>query len=424
MKLYPSLHFSTKSFYNKNTVLILTLFFIYFLLTSCSSTKRIYEKEYFSDDGSLPVRVLVDEKQNSLSIVVKNKVKLFGDSGLIAEVKTGNRLEFSFSEQKIKLTIAGETFNSSNFWIESDSESKLISIDKNTFRGKLRVFSADNEIKIVNELTIEDYVKGVMTREMPVGKGTENYSALKAFSICVRTYALTKIAQKKDSCDLYADTRDQVYGGVVSETEYTNKIVDETAGQILSFNNKPAVVFYHSTCGGFTEDVQNVFSSGYISYLKSIEDGDQPFCRISPRYEWSEQYSESLFVSRLFNSGLIENLKYSVKNISVNSRFESGRVNELEIKLISSNGEEKNISLFSNNIRSVIRTSDGRTILRSTMFDISLDDNKDVIINGKGFGHGVGLCQWGAIGQSKMGIDFMEILNHYFPGTEISLIND
>ena len=273
-------------------------------------------------------------------------------------------------------------------------------------------------------MTIEDYVKGVMTREMPIGKGTENYNALKAFSICVRTYALNKISQNTDSFDLYADTRDQVYGGVLSETNYTNSIVDETSGQILSFDNKPAIIFYHSTCGGYTEDVQNVFNSKPLDYLTSIPDGEGPYCNISPRYEWSEEYSESVFIDRLFNSRLLDNLNYTIQSVLVKSRFESGRVNELEINLTSSSGDDKNISLLSNNIRSFIRTSDGRSILRSTMFEVSLDENKNVLIKGKGFGHGVGLCQWGAIAQSKSGEDYQEILNHYYPGTEITLIND
>src|SRR5690606_33236636 len=105
------------------------------------------------------------------------------------------------------------TFISNEFWIESASENKFINVDEKKYRGKLRVFRSNDEIQVVNELTIEDYVKGVMTREMPIGNGTENYNALKAFSICIRTYAFNKITQKNKSFDLFADTRDQVYGG-------------------------------------------------------------------------------------------------------------------------------------------------------------------------------------------------------------------
>ncbi|MDT3696616.1 MAG: SpoIID/LytB domain-containing protein [Ignavibacterium sp.] len=424
MKFYSSFSFLLNRFSNKNFYLQLFLYSFLIFFISCSSVKRIYDDTASDNYDSFYVRVLVNERPGNLSLIVKDKLYLSNESEIIAEVKSGNNLNFSSVNENIKLQIADKTFTAGVFWIESAADNKIIVIDEKKYRGKLRVFNLNNEIKIVNELRLEDYVKGVMTREMPVGKGNDNYNALKAFSICIRTYAFNRIAQKRDSFDLYPDTRDQVYGGVVSETDFTNQIVDETAGQILSFDGKPAQVFYHSTCGGFTEDVQNVFNSEQVPYLISIKDGLDPFCKVSPRYEWTEKYSESLFINRLFNSGLLKNSDYSIQDISVDSRFESGRVNELKINLINTDGQIKNISLFSNNIRSIIKTSDGSSILRSTMFNITLDSNKNVLINGKGFGHGVGMCQWGAIGQSKQGISYKDILNHYYPGTEIILIDD
>lgn len=373
---------------------------------------------------SFPVRVLINEGQDNLSLVVEEKINLLDNSGIIAEVNKGNRLEFSSNGELLELLIKQKNFISDEFWIESASESKLIIIDDKKYRGKLRIFCFNNKIQLVNELNIEDYIKGVITREMPIGKKTENYNALKAFSICIRTYAFNKVVLNKESFDLYADTRDQVYGGVISETDYTNKIVDETTGQILSFDDKPALVFYHSTCGGYTEDVQNVFNLAPLDYLKSVYDGEDPYCKISPRYKWSEQYSESVLIDRLFDSRLLESKNYTIRNVLVKSRFQSGRVNELEIKLTSSSSQDKDLSIFGNNIRNVIKTTDGKSILRSTMFDLSFDENKNIVINGKGFGHGVGLCQWGAIGQSRMGYDYKEILKHYYPGTEIISIND
>lgn len=424
MKFYSLFSFLLNSVFNKNFHIKLIIYSSFIFFISCSSTKRIYDDNSLYNFDSFLVRVLVNENPDNLSFVVKDKIYLSDDSGIIAEVKSGNVLNFSLPEENLKLVIAGRSFVSNIFFIESATDNKILQVDVKKYRGKLKVFNLNNGIKIVNELKIEDYVKGVMTREMPVGKGNDNYNALKAFSICIRTYAFNRMAQRRDSFDLFPDTRDQVYGGVISETDYTNQIVDETAGQILSYDDKPAQIFYHSTCGGFTEDVQNIFNSGPIPYLISISDGNDPYCKISPRYEWSEKYPEALFINRLFAAGLLDNSDYSIKNISVESRFESGRVNELKINLINTVGQMKNISLFSNNIRSVIKTSDGNSILRSTMFNISLDSKKNVLIGGKGFGHGVGMCQWGAIGQSKQGISYKEILNHYYPGTKIILIND
>ena len=160
-----------------------------------------------------------------------------------------------------------------------------------------------------------------------------------------------------------------------------------------------------------------------LPYLISIKDGDEPNCKISPRFQWEETYSRELIISRLKNYSLLDNLNYSLEDISIISRFSSGRVNEMEIEVISDGGEKKSIIIKGNEIRSIIRNADGKSILWSTMFDVSLKSNS-VELSGNGFGHGVGLCQWGAIALSRKGWDFEEILNHYYPGTKAEKMND
>jgi stage II sporulation protein D len=263
-----------------------------------------------------------------------------------------------------------------------------------------------------------------MLKEMPSGKGNENYEALKAFSICARTYAYLKIFERKTDYDIFPDTRDQVYGGVDGESDYTNNIVDETRSQILTFTNEPAIIFYHSTCGGNTESASNVFTNVDVDYLKGVKDGSPSNCMISPRYEWTEIIPEYKIINYLKNRGLINNNNYSIKVVKINSRFNSGRVKEMEFKLSSRIGEEISVKLFGNNIRSVIRTADNKSILRSSYFEISQASDGNIVIKGKGSGHGVGLCQWGAINLSRKGIGYEEILEHYYPGTQINKIDD
>lgn len=406
--------------FNKLLIKKFILLSIGFVFLSCSPTKRILnDDENFDSNLNKFIRVLLSESTDKTVITVNSKIYLSDGSNKLAEINSGNSITITCNLTSLSLIISDKVFSSDIFFLDSFNESDPINVNGKKYRGGIKLFIKNSNIEIINQINLEDYVKGVMTKEMPVGNGSENYQSLKAFSICVRTYALNKIKEQKDFFDIYPDTRDQVYGGVDGETEYTNKIVDETTGQILTFDNKPATIFYHSTCGGFTENVKNVFGKESIPYLISIEDGSDNYCKISPRYEWIENYSEENFIDKLFKSKLIENKAYFLSKINVNSRFESGRVNELQIILLDKSGKEKNISLFGNSIRSVIRTSDNKSILKSNFFDIELNQNKDVIINGKGSGHGVGMCQWGAIGQSKLGIDYLDILNHYFPGTKI-----
>jgi len=390
----------------------------------CSSTKRFSSDNNTEFSSSSTIRVLLDNNSNELTISVNDEVLISDDSKKLAIVKSGNKLRFSEKSGELNLNVGDAKFSSEKFYITPATDNAIIKINGKQYRGRISIFIIDSEIKSVNQIGLEDYVKGVMTKEMPIGKGNENYDALKAFSLCARTYAFNKINENKNFFDIYPDTRDQVYGGADGETEYTNKIVDETKGQLLVYENEPAIIFYHSTCGGQTEDVSNVFSKKNIAYLCGVKDGEEPYCKISPRYEWTENYSELTFIDRLYKAKLIESNKYRLSDIKIKSRFNSGRVNELDIIVNDDEEIQKTIFLVSNQIRSIIRSGDGKSILKSTLFNINLDDDENIVITGKGNGHGVGFCQWGAIGQSKKGIDYIEILNHYFPGTTIKNLYD
>ncbi|MBK7629602.1 MAG: SpoIID/LytB domain-containing protein [Ignavibacteriales bacterium] len=407
---------------NSNLKYLIITLFVFFV--GCSATKRFSTDSNYGFNSPYVIRVLLDNSSADLVISVNDLVIISDEDYELAKVNLGNKLKFSLKSDKINLSIGSKEFVSKRFYITASSENEIISINEKKYRGRILVSIYDSEIKIVNQIGLEDYVKGVMTKEMPIGKGNENYNALKAFSICARTYAFTKMEENKVFFDIYPDTRDQVYGGVDGENKITNDIVDETKGQLLFFDDKPATIFYHSTCGGYTEDVVNVFSNKNIPYLIGIKDGDEPYCKISPRYDWTEKYSESTFIQRFYKAKLIESPNYKLSDIKIASRFTSGRVNELNV--IINDGEEiqKTIFLVGNQIRNIIKNSNGKSILKSTLFDINFDSNKNIIISGKGSGHGVGLCQWGAIGQSRKNINYKKILNHYFPGTEIKNIYD
>lgn len=405
---------------NKNSFSQLYFLFILVVLfiQACSTTTRFSEENEYVNSPS--IRVLLTDNQDSLDILTNDKIFIGDSRRAIIEISSGAALKLKTNFNRISLLFNDKEIVSDTIVILPGSKNEFITLADKKYRGRLKFFSKSGKILMLNQVTLEDYVKGVICKEMPVGKGNENYEALKAFSICIRTYAVNKLQENKDIFDIYPDTRDQVYGGVDAETDYSNLIGDETRNLILYFNEKPATIFYHSTCGGYTESSKNVFTKEDVSYLRSVKDGIDTYCKISPKSNWMESYSESLFVSRLVNAGLIDDNTYSITHIKINSRFESGRVNEMIITLNKkNNGDKKNITLNGNKIRSIIRTSDDKSILYSTMFDVKIDSKKNIIITGKGYGHGVGLCQWGAIGQARAGKNFEQILNHYYPGTTI-----
>lgn len=401
---------------------------ISFFISGCSSSSKFTSR----GDNNIPgrnssspdinaIRVLMSNPSNNFTWTAESSVTISIDDKVTAVVNTGNKIDISSDGNDVNLMVYGRSFSGKviNFLPREDK----IKFNGHSYRGTIKVFAENNLLSIVNSLSLEDYLKGVLPLEMPTGNNNENYEALKAFAICARTYSLNKLSENKNTFDVYIDTRDQVYGGIESEKEITNKAVDETRDDILTYKGKPAITFYSAACGGHTENVKNVFSSNGsdLPYLTGVKDGDEPYCSIAPNFEWTEKYTDETFIGRLKTAGLIDNVNYKIGNIEIASRFESGRVNELRITLKSNDGDDKVVSLFGNNIRSAIRTSDNKGILRSNLFDISFDDS-NVTISGKGNGHGVGLCQWGSIYLSRNGWNYRDILVHYFPGTQIAKI--
>ena len=390
------------------------------ILSGCSSGSRYIKKENVSiSSKSIPIRVLISDSKNNLVYKVENPVVLYNEEKEIAIVKKGNALNFSPEGDGLDLFISNKTFHGKYFELKGEGTESNLSYNNRSFRGYLKIISEENRVKVINRISLEDYLKGVVPAEMPIGPGESYFQALKAFAICARTYAVMKMDVNKSMFDVYLDTRDQVYSGADAENPLSNKAVDETRNLILTYDNKPAKVFYSAACGGHTEDASNVFSGTDVPYLKGVKDGNPPYCSIEPGFEWKEKYTGKVFIDRLKAAGYIASDNFILKSVDVANRFESGRVNELQIALAANNGDKKIVIIKGNKIRSIIRTPNNRHILRSTMFNISIDGNGYVIIEGKGNGHGVGLCQWGAINQSVEGRNFEQILSFYFPGTDV-----
>jgi stage II sporulation protein D len=375
-------------------------------------------KEYYPEIIENPVRLLVDESSEFHEFKVETPAYLYTDEKRIALLNKGNRVLIRSSPENLSLQISDKIFYGSVFELKPAKGESSIHYKGKMLRGGIKVVNSNNAVQVINTINLEEYLKGVLPKEMPLGRGTEYLEALKAVAVCARTYALARMQNNRGNFDLYIDVRDQVYGGENVKSNISDKAVDETKNMILTFNGEPAPVFYHSTCGGRTEDVRNIFTSNSQSYLKGVVDGENPFCSVSPSFNWTEIYPENVFIDRLYEAGLLNSRNYFLTKIEVLSRYESGRVNELLIEL-SSPDNNKQVRIQGNKIRSIIRTANNKGILKSIWFDIFII-NSEVVIKGKGYGHGVGLCQWGALYQSQTGVNYKDILMHYFPGIEIS----
>ncbi len=405
-----------------------TIFIVFLILPlGCSSSIKFGREENNSSVSSIDMHVRVLLEENIHTVLMKIDEPVFvKNSGLkiVALVNKGNSLSIKEKGNELSLSVADKNYISGSFLITPKSDRGSITYNDIKTRGGLKIIRTGNSIDVINLLSLEEYLKGVITYEMPTGVGDNYFEALKSFAVCARTFTLMKLNENKQYFDVYPDTRNQVYGGIERENALSSRAVDETKGMILSYDGKPCTIYYSAACGGHTEKVQNVFSSEAIPYLQGVKDGDPPYCSIANNFNWVERYPEKVFINRLIEAGLINESDYSIYDIKVKDRFNSGRVEDLSISLRSRAGERKEITLHGNSIRSIIRTADNQGVLRSTMFDIHYDITGDVIISGTGNGHGVGYCQWGAIYQSLHGKDYLNILEHYFPGTSITRLYD
>jgi stage II sporulation protein D len=266
------------------------------------------------------------------------------------------------------------------------------------YTGDIEVWKGRKGLYLINELPIEDYIKNVVKAEVAEDWDME---ALKAQAVITRTYAVYNMMKNGGGkFDLTSSVLHQVYRGDTKDTRVSYAVI-KTEGEILTYEGKPIEALYHSTSGGMTENPEDVF--GFERpYLKAVKTD----CDISPYSIWAR---------RIPLGEMGEALKTNeLKDIKIKSYTSTGRVKELEI--IS---DSENITITGNEFRKML----GWKRLPSTNFTLSIEEG-DAVFEGRGYGHGVGLCQWSSLQMAKDGKTYREILSYFYPGTSIELYED
>ena len=301
----------------------------------------------------------------------------------------------------------------------------LVRVNGRTYRGVVEFVRDTAGLTVVNRLLLESYLVGVVSAEMGRRNQSE-FEALKAQAVVSRTYALRNLRRRAAlGFDLHAGVSDQVYGGSESETPEGREAVGLTRGQVLTFGGRPIDAFYYSTCGGHTADGVEAFRAASRPYLRSFADVDehgQAYCRISPRYRWREEWTGDALRMTLRRTlpttlGVGADRASEVRDVWVAQRTASGRVGRLGITLPADH-----LMVEGPVVRQVLRPASG-DLLRSAAFTLSASRSgreiTRLVAEGSGAGHGVGMCQWGAVGRSRAGQDYQRILATYFPGATL-----
>ena len=276
----------------------------------------------------------------------------------------------------------------------------LVAADGQAYRGRLEVHRLAGGLTVVNVVDLEDYLPGVLKDEIPAGWPME---AAKAVAVAARTYAVYQMEQNGGALfHLRATTASQEYGGATGEDPRTTAAVQATRGQILTFAGQPFPAFFHSCSGGTTEDAVDVFGVNFDMVVGVKDD----FSLSCPYGLWVERLTLSQIERALIRAGYAVGRVVGIQDLL---RSRTGRI--LQVAVQHSGGT---LVLEGRRFREAL----GNEVIRSTDFQLRLDAGGYTFV-GRGWGHGVGLSQWGAKEMAEMAYQYREILRFYYPLAEV-----
>lgn len=265
----------------------------------------------------------------------------------------------------------------------------------------------------IEEFELDTYLYGVVKKEMGTSYKSVDMNkaepisieALKAQAVASRSYAVYQIMKAGEDADYHVTTTtsSQVYeaGNV---PQIIRDAVDETSGQVITYDDEVACAYFFSTSGGHTEASENVWSAA-LPYLRGVEDPYEP--EIANNSEWTVTFTQAELKKMFPSIG-------TIKDVEITEVSENDRVTELVVT-----GSKGSKTLTKNSIR----TPFGTSRLKSQWFDVEFEDG-EATFEGYGFGHGVGMSQYGAMGMGAEGFTYDEILKWYYTDIEILGLDD
>jgi stage II sporulation protein D len=360
------------------------------------------------------------------------------DSRIVLRVFTNSGEESFSTQQRVRIAVSGQQISvsedggvtlagsASGVLLYAVDERSRIRINGDPYYGSF-IFGFENgNLRLINRLNLEQYLKGVLTPELGERKPHE-FEAVKAQAVASRTYAIAHLGQYSGkSYDLRADVSDQIYVGDSWQRDWVDRAVDATTGEVLLYDHGLIEAYYHSTCGGQTEAIEDVWGAAPRPYLVAVDDDTS--CNWSKYSDWEEVFDEAT---------LVANLRAYRKSAGVTPVPDFTRVLDIRLEgqtpgqryrrmvVVTPDGEWP---IAADQIRWALgRPTRPGTILPSSRFVLELTRNDAgaitrAVAQGTGYGHGVGMCQCGMIGRARAGEEYRSILQHYYTGARIERV--
>jgi len=383
------------------------------------------------DASERTVRILLSSRQTSVRLTATGEWRMLAPDGatLVAVPNPGERW---ILEQEGRLVSARREdshavpLRESPIVVRPLEPGGTIGFNGRRWRGELLVSVGDEGLVVVNRLRMDDYVRGVVPLEIGTSS-VGDAAAVEAQAVTARSYAVTRLDSHR-AYDMTSTTQDQVYGGADAETQVGNSSVDVTQGLVLLYGGVVVNAPYHANCGGSTAAPQDSWRAAAEPYLQRVSDQipgtNRYYCDQAPRFRWTRTFGANELREAV--SRYVRTLPGGaggvgvVTNVAVTAVTPAGRVGTLTVDT-----DRGRWSMRGNEIRSALRSPAGE-LLYSTYFSVDVVPGRggvqQLILKGGGNGHGVGMCQSGAIGRARAGQDFRTILRTYYPGTSVGTI--
>lgn len=342
----------------------------------------------------------------------------FSAHGALTIIRIGDGISI-FTEELVKLD-SGLT----GLWVRAAEQPGKLWLNGRPYYGVLIIgLGQDTPLTIINRLDLDTYLDGVLTPEL--GERTDDeFEAVKAQAVASRTYALAHLGQYPNApYDLKADVGDQIYVGASQQRDWVDRAVDATRGEVITYNGHMIDAYYHSTCGGATDAIEDIWPKSPRPYLVAVD--DDTTCKWSKYWEWTETFDSTT---------LYNNLRAHWKRQSRRPLSEFQVIDDIILSDTTPGGRNCHMTIVTPGGRWTItddeirwalgRPSRGEGILPSSRFTLELRRAADGRVigaeaTGSGYGHGVGLCQCGMIGRARAGEVYTDILKHYYKGADI-----
>lgn len=377
-----------------------------FLLASASCGRRDDSAMTTSDflldpvPASVHIRVALFDTTTGVNLDIDGSYEVFAGYSARSLGQAGG-----LRAATVRASASGISIGAANYPIAALRLKSLtgapFAVNGKPYRGDIHVERLpDQTIRVINFVSLEAYLYGVIGAEVPLSWHPE---ALKTQAVAARSWATKRILIKRDApFDVYDDTRSQMYKGIGAETDAARAVVDATRGEVLAFKGQLLTTYFHSYCGGQTEDALRVFGERHPGPLGGVY---CPYCkqtRVGDEFTWRRTVSQTELQSAL--RGLAD-----IKKIE-SMRIDNPRGVHADALIVYHDGDVSKLDAVE------LRKRLG---LRSTAWTQARLSGGGIEFTGVGFGHGVGMCQWGAQGMALRNARYQDILKFYYPGSEL-----